>query len=61
MVLANLKSIREQRGMTQKQLADALLYHERTIIRWEGGEPTTANNAKRVAVTLRVKVKDLVS
>jgi len=47
--------------MTQKQLADALLYHERTIIRWEGGEPTTANNAKRVAVTLRVKVKDLVS
>ena len=61
MVLVNLESIRKSRNMTQKQLADALLYHERTIIRWESGEPTTENNAKRVAATLRVKVKELVA
>jgi transcriptional regulator with XRE-family HTH domain len=60
-ILKNLQSVRKARGLTQKKLADMLLFTERTIIGWESGKPTTENNAKRVAATLKVKVKELVS
>lgn len=59
MVLAKLATIRKGKNLTQKQLADMLLFSERTIIAWEGGKPSTENNAKRIADGLGVKLSDL--
>ena len=59
MILNSLKKVRESKSMTQKELADSVLLSERTIISLEGGASTTENNAKRLAITLCVKIKDL--
>lgn len=59
MVLTKLAKIRKRRNLTQKELAEMLLFSERTVIAWEGGNPATENNARRIAVTLGVKLKDL--
>lgn len=60
MVLTKLKKIREGKGWTQVELAEKVLLSERTVISLEGGASTTVNNAKRFAITLGVKLKDLV-
>ena len=59
MVLNNLKSIRENKGLTQVHLSEMMLLSERTIIALEAGRSTTKNNAVRFAITLGVKLKEL--
>lgn len=58
-ILAKLATVRKGKNMTQKQLADVLLFSERTVIAWEGGRPATENNARRIAAVLGVKVAEL--
>jgi DNA-binding XRE family transcriptional regulator len=60
MVLNKLAEVRKAQGMTQVELADAVLLSERTIINLEGGGSTTENNAKRLAIILRVKTEELI-
>lgn len=59
LILTKLAVIRKSKGLTQKALAETLLFSERTIISWENGSPTTENNARRIAIALKVKLKDL--
>jgi len=61
MVLVNLSKIRESQGLTQKKLAEKLMFSERSVINWEGGKPTTSNNLKRIAIVLRVKPQELIN
>lgn len=60
MVLTKLSEVRLKKGMTQLQLAESVLLSERTIINLEGGGSTTENNAKRLALILKVKVSELI-
>ena len=59
MVLKKLANIRKSKGMTQIELANAVMLSERTIIYLEGGKSTTSNNAKRIALMLCIKVEEL--
>lgn len=59
MILNKLADVRKKSGLTQKELAESVLLSERTIIGLEGGGSTTDNNAKRLALILKCKMKDL--
>lgn len=59
MLLPNLKKVRESKGLTQVKLAEMMCLSERTIISWENGGESTANNAKRLAMTMGVKLQEL--
>lgn len=59
MILAKLKTVRESKGLTQAKLAEMMRLSERTIIYWEHNGSSTKNNAKRLAITLGVKLGDL--
>lgn len=55
---ANIRLIRKAKGLTQKQLADAIGLTQSAVSQWEGGEaaPTVQNQlkiAKALGVTAR--------
>lgn len=57
----NLRAIRETRGLTQNELAEATKIHRVTIAKYEKGlvDPTL-ENAKKMADALGVTVDDLI-
>jgi transcriptional regulator with XRE-family HTH domain len=56
-----IRHFREQRGLTQAELAAALGMHEHSVIRWEKGYTTIPlETLKRLAGFFHVAVDDLV-
>jgi len=56
----NLKFIRQQKGISQQELADKLRLDRSTISRWENDEmDVTVGNAIQVAEFLNVPIDDL--
>lgn len=57
----NLKAIREDRGLTQNELAEAANIHRVTIAKYEAGQvDPTLENAKKMADVLGVTVDELI-
>lgn len=57
---ARIRRLREQRGMTQKQLADALGLNQSAIALWESGKTVpTLQNLYRLADILGCDARDL--
>ncbi len=57
---AKIRQLRERRGMTQKQLADALGLSQVAICLWETGENVpTIQNLHRLADILGCDARDL--
>lgn len=57
---ARIRRLREQLGMTQKQLADALGLNQSAIALWESGKTVpTIQNLYRLADILGCKPRDL--
>lgn len=55
-----IRELREKRGLSQKQLADALGIDQSAIARWEtGANEPTAFNVRRLADILGVAPGDL--
>lgn len=59
--LRNLKAIRNQRGLTQSQLADILGIEQPTVQRYEGGRSPSLSQAIEIADALGVSLNELVS
>lgn len=60
-MVANLKDIREQRGLTQEALARATNIHRVTIAKYETGEvDPKIENALKLAEALGVTVDELI-
>lgn len=58
----NIKKLREERNLTQQQLADKLYVSRQTICRWENGSRCPdLITAKKLALELGVSMDDLVS
>ena len=58
----NIRRIREERGMTQQQMADKLYVSRQTVCRWENGSRCPdLIMAKRLAVELDVSLDELIS
>lgn len=56
----NLKFMRQQRGMSQQELADRLKIDRSTVSRWENDEmDVTVGNAIQVADVLNIPIEDL--
>lgn len=56
----NLKFVRQQKGLSQQELADKLNIDRSTISRWESNEiDATVENAIKVADVLNVSIADL--
>ena len=56
-----IKIIREEKGLTQKEFADLLLVSDRTVSRWERREVSpTAEEMTRIATILGCTISDLV-
>lgn len=56
----NLKYMRQQRGMSQQELADKLKIDRSTVSRWENDEmDVTVGNAIQVANVLNIPIEDL--
>lgn len=59
-MLENLKALREEKGMTQEQLASMARIHRVTIARYELGEISpTLESAQRLAEALQVPIEKL--
>lgn len=59
---ANLRRLRKDRGMTQRELADALGYSEKTVSKWENAAAIPEIGALfEIASTLRTDVEQLFS
>lgn len=57
---ARIRRLREQHGMTQKQLADALGLNQSAIALWESGKTVpTLQNLYRLADILGCDARDL--
>ena len=54
----NLKYIRNQKGISQKQLADKIGVDQSTISYWEKGMDVTVDNAVKVAEALNIPVPE---
>ena len=60
-MIANLRTIRKQRGMTQGQLAEAARINRVTIAKYEKGQvEPTLDSAKRMADALGTTVDSLI-
>ncbi len=59
MKVPGLRSRRERRGLTQRELAEAAGVARRSIAGWESGESIRPNSASKVAEALGVSVSDL--
>lgn len=60
-MIANLKTIRKRRGMTQSELAQASGIHRITIAKYEAGKvDPTLESAESIARALGVTVDDLI-
>ena len=58
----NIKKLREEKNLTQQQLADKLYVSRQTICRWENGSRCPdLITAKKLALELGVSMDDLVS
>lgn len=58
----NLKFIRQQKGISQKELADALRLDRSTISRWENDEmDITVSNAIQISNYFNIPIEDLTS
>ena len=59
--MTNIKSIRESKGLTQKQLADKIGTTQPCVCNWESGtsDPRTAD-LPRIADALGVSIDELV-
>lgn len=58
----NIKKLRENKNLTQKQLADRLYVSRQTICRWESGSRCPdIIMAKKLAVELEASLDDLIS
>lgn len=58
--MGNLKELRLKRGLTQKQVADALKVTRPTVVYWEQGKAhPQAKHIKPLARILRCKISDL--
>lgn len=56
----NLKFIRQQKGMSQQELADKLKIDRSTVSRWENDEmDVTVGNALLVADVLNIPIEEL--
>ena len=61
-MVANLKAIRKQRGMTQGELATLVGINRITIIKYESGKvDPTIESATKLANVLGVTVDELIS
>jgi transcriptional regulator with XRE-family HTH domain len=59
--MTNLQRIRKEKGMSQKELADALGVTQGTVSAWESGRwDPTVENLRAVAKVLGVTVDELV-
>ncbi len=58
----NIKKLREEKNLTQQQMADKLYVSRQTICRWENGSRCPdLITAKKLALELGVSMDDLVS
>ena len=57
----NLKFLRQQKGLSQQELADKMKVDRSTISRWESGMDVTVGNAMQVSNALNVSVDELLS
>jgi transcriptional regulator with XRE-family HTH domain len=59
--MTNLQRIRKEKGMSQKELADALGVTQGTVSAWESGRwDPTVENLRAVAKVLGVTVDELI-
>jgi transcriptional regulator with XRE-family HTH domain len=54
-----IRELREQRGLTQKQLAELAGVHERSVQNWEKGRGLYGRNLESAAAALQTTVEDL--
>src|SRR5215212_9786073 len=59
MKVPRLRSLRERRGFTQRELAQAADVARRSIAGWESGESIRPNSASKVAEALGVSISAL--
>jgi len=59
MKVPRLRSLRERRGFTQRELAQAADVARRSIAGWESGKSIRPNSASKVAEALGVSISDL--
>ena len=60
--MTNLQRIRKEKGMSQKELADALGVTQGTVSAWESGRwDPTVENLRAVAKVLGVTVDELIA
>ena len=58
----NIKKLREEKNLTQQQLADKLYVSRQTICRWENGSRCPdLITAKKLALELKVSMDELIS
>lgn len=58
---ANIRAKREQRGMTQQELASRLFVSRQTVSRWESGSRTPdVIMCKKIAMVLEIPLDDLI-
>lgn len=58
----NIRARREEKGMTQQELADRLFVSRQTVSRWESGSRTPdVILCKKIAIVLEVALDDLLS
>ncbi len=58
----NIKRLREEKGLTQQQLADKMYVSRQTVCRWENGSRCPdLITAKRLALELEVSMDELIS
>ena len=59
----NIKKLREEKNLTQQQLADKLYVSRQTICRWEKRlkMPRILITAKKLALELKVSMDELIS
>ena len=58
----NIKKLREEKNLTQQQLAEKLYVSRQTICRWENGSRCPdLITAKKLALELKVSMDELIS
>lgn len=61
-MIHRLKGIRQQKGMTQRQLSEASGINRASIAKYETGKSVPSlNNAEKLAKALDVKIEELMS
>ncbi len=58
----NIRKLREEKGLTQQQLADQLYVSRQTVCRWESGARTPdLDMAERIAEIFHISMDELIS